>query len=91
MLISIPIYMPIVASVGFDSVWFWTLYLIVITVAAMTPPFGVTMFVFQASAHSISTIDVYQATWPFVLVILFGLTLMAVFPGIVLWIPRLAG
>ncbi|MCI5076588.1 MAG: TRAP transporter large permease [Oricola sp.] len=89
MLISVPIFTPIIHATGFDPVWFWMLYLINITAGGMTPPFGMTMFVFKAAVPGTSIIDIYKSTWPFVAVILFGISLMAAFPQIVLVLPQM--
>ncbi|MGK6314309.1 TRAP transporter large permease [Neorhizobium sp. DT-125] len=89
MLISVPVFTPIIASVGFDPIWFWTLYLINVVTGGMTPPFGMTMFVFKAAVPGSNIIDIYNSTWPFVAVIFFGILIMAVFPEIVLILPQL--
>jgi tripartite ATP-independent transporter DctM subunit len=89
MLISVPIFAPIIAAVGFDPIWFWMLYLINITAGGMTPPFGMTMFVFKAAVPTMSILDLYAATWPFVAVILGGIAVMSAFPQIVLFLPGL--
>lgn len=89
MLISVPVFTPIIEAVGFDPIWFWTLYLINVVTGGMTPPFGMTMFVFKAAVPGSNIIDIYNSTWPFVAVIFFGILIMAVFPEIVLILPQL--
>ncbi|KGE01879.1 TRAP transporter large permease [Rhizobium sp. YS-1r] len=89
MLISVPVFSPIIAAVGFDPIWFWTLYLINVVTGGMTPPFGMTMFVFKAAVPGSDIIDIYNSTWPFVAVILFGILIMSIFPQIVLVLPQL--
>lgn len=88
MLISVPIFAPIVNSAGFDPIWFWMLYLINITIGGMTPPFGMTLFVFKASAN-MSMSAVYNSTWPFVIVLYTGIAIMYAFPSIVTILPEL--
>ena len=88
MLISVPIFAPIVNAAGFDPIWFWMLYLINITIGGMTPPFGMTMFVFKASANMTMS-DVYNSTWPFVFVLYVGVLVMYFFPAIVTILPQL--
>lgn len=89
MLISVPIFAPIVNAMGFDPIWFWTLYLINITAGGLTPPFGMAMFVFKAAVPGSNIIDIYRSCWPFVLVIMFGIAVMTAFPQIVLFLPGL--
>jgi TRAP-type C4-dicarboxylate transport system permease large subunit len=88
MLISVPIYGPLVAAMQFEPIWFWMIYLVNVTAGGMTPPFGLTMFVFK-SVTDMSIVDVYNATWPFVAVIMAGLVGMALAPDIVMFLPRL--
>ena len=90
-LLTIPIYQPVVASLGFDPVWFWLLFLINITLGAITPPFGYTLFAFKAVVPDMSISQVYQATWPFVLLFLAGIAMIILFPAIATWLPNLIG
>jgi tripartite ATP-independent transporter DctM subunit len=61
-LLTIPIYQPVVDSLGFDPVWFWLLFLINITLGAITPPFGYTLFAFKAVVPEMTISQVYRAT-----------------------------
>ena len=88
MLISVPIFVPIVQAAGFDPIWFWMIYLVCITTGGMTPPFGMTMFVFKASTN-MSMTEVYAATWPFVAVLMTGVFLLFMFPPIVTLLPSM--
>ena len=90
-LLTIPIYQPVVDSLGFDPVWFWLLFLINITLGAITPPFGYTLFAFKAVVPDMTISQVYRATWPFVLLFLAGIVLIALVPGIATWLPNLIG
>ena len=87
-LLTIPIYQPVVNSLQFDPVWFWLLFLINITLGAITPPFGYTLFAFKAVVADMPISSVYRATWPFVLLFLCGLAIIIVFPGIATWLPN---
>jgi tripartite ATP-independent transporter DctM subunit len=90
-LLTIPIYQPVVNSLEFDPVWFWLLFLINITLGAITPPFGYTLFAFKAVVPDMTIGDVYKAIWPFVILFLTGIAVIAVFPGIATWLPNLIG
>lgn len=87
MLIAVPVYMPIIAHLGFDPIWFWMLFLINITLGGITPPFGYTMFVFKTAAPEVSLMEIYRAAWPMVAIVLFGMTVMTFVPQIVTWLP----
>jgi tripartite ATP-independent transporter DctM subunit len=89
MLIVVPIYVPIIAALGFDPLWFWLLFLINITVGGMTPPFGYTLFAVKSGWREGQLSTVFAASWPFVLLFLLGMVVLAVFPGIVTFLPSL--
>lgn len=89
MMIIIPIYKPIVATLGFDPVWFWLLFLINITVGGVTPPFGYTIFALKGSSPSIAIGELYRAAWPFVGLFIVGMVVLGFFPSIVTLLPKL--
>lgn len=91
MLLAIPIYSPIVAAMGFDPIWFWTLFLINLTVGSLTPPFGYTLFALKGAADDLSTADVFRAAWPVVGIFLAGMAILWLFPDLVTLIPRAFG
>jgi len=90
-LLTIPIYQPVVNALEFDPVWFWLLFLVNITLGAITPPFGYTLFAFKAVVPEMSISDVYRATWPFVALFIVGIMMIIVFPSIATWLPNLVG
>ena len=90
-LLTIPIYQPVVNALEFDPVWFWLLFLVHITLGAITPPFGYTLFAFKAVVPEMSISDVYRATWPFVALFIVGIMMIIVFPSIATWLPNLVG
>lgn len=88
MLLAIPIYQPIVAAMGFDPIWFWTIFLINLTVGSLTPPFGYTLFALKGAADGMSTAQVFRAAWPVVGIFLTGLAILWAVPDLVTAIPR---
>lgn len=91
MLIAIPIYDPLLSVYNFDSVWFWTLFLINMTLGSLTPPFGYTIFALKGAAPDLSMNDVYAGAWPMVWLFILGMTAMYFFPSIVTALPGLIG
>ena len=89
MLVVIPIYQPLLTTLGFDPIWFWLIMLLNVTVGGITPPFGYTMFAFKGSAPQVPLGDIFRATWPFVCIFLLGMTLIAAFPPLATWLPSL--
>ena len=89
MLVVIPIYQPLLTTLGFDPIWFWLLMLLNVTVGGITPPFGYTMFAFKGAAPNVALADIFNATWPFVGIFLLGMVLIAAFPSLATWLPGL--
>jgi tripartite ATP-independent transporter DctM subunit len=88
MMITIPIFMPIVRSLGWDPVWFGAIFLLNMEIAAITPPFGVSLFVMKAVGPAGTTMaDIYRAAFPFVLLNLLVMALMMIYPPFSLWLP----
>ncbi|MCE8008159.1 TRAP transporter large permease [Aestuariivita sp.] len=89
MLLAIPIYQPIVAAMGFDPIWFWTLFMINLTVGSLTPPFGYTLFALKGASDRLSTGQVFGAAWPVVAIFVTGMVVLWAVPGLVTTIPGL--
>ncbi|MAV81899.1 MAG: C4-dicarboxylate ABC transporter [Pelagibacteraceae bacterium] len=88
LVIVAPLYVPLIKILGFNPIWYGVLYTITCQIAYMTPPFGYNLFLMRAMApKEITLLDIYKSIIPFVLVMLFGLILLMVFPQIALWLP----
>jgi len=89
LVIVAPLYVPLVNSLGFDLIWYGILYTITTQIAYMTPPFGYNLFLMRAMAPpEISLGDIYRSIGPFVLVMVFALSIVMLFPQIALWLPN---
>lgn len=89
LVIVAPLYVPLVAALGFDLVWYGVLYTITTQIAYMTPPFGYNLFLMRAMAPPEITLkDIYGSILPFVLVMLLALALIMAFPQLALWLPE---
>jgi tripartite ATP-independent transporter DctM subunit len=87
-MISVPIFMPIAVSLGFDPIWFGLLMLCSITVGLITPPFGLLLFIMKGvTPPNIKMSDVYYSALPFITITLLGILLILIFPGIATWLP----
>ena len=89
LVIVAPLYVPLVAVLGFDLIWYGVLYTITTQIAYMTPPFGYNLFLMRAMAPpEISLGDIYRSIIPFVGVMALALVLVMLFPQIALWLPE---
>jgi tripartite ATP-independent transporter DctM subunit len=89
-LLTAPIFFPIVVSLGFDPLWFAIIFVINMELAYLTPPFGFNLFYMKAVAPpGITMMDIYKSQTPFVLLMIFGMALCMIFPSIITWLPSL--
>ena len=90
MMITIPIFMPIVNTLGFDPVWFAVLFLLNMEMASTSPPFGLMLFVMKGIAPPDTTMgDCYRGALPFLGSDLIVLLSIVFFPTLALWLPGL--
>ena len=90
MMITVPVFVPIVLSLGFDPVWFGVLFIINMEIGFLTPPFGYNLFYLRGVApRDVTMLDIYRSIVPFVCLMLLGLGLCIAFPEIILLLPEL--
>ena len=90
MLITLPVFLPVVREAGFDPIWFGILFIIMMEVGYMTPPFGFNLFYLKGVAPPDVTMgDIYASVTPYVLVTFLGVVLIILVPGIALYLPGL--
>lgn len=89
MLITLPVFLPLVAAHGFDEVWFGILFVVMMEISYMTPPFGFNLFYLRSVAPpGVTMKDIYWSVGPYTVVELTGLFLIVLFPAIALWLPQ---
>lgn len=91
MITTIPIVAPVMIALGYDPVWLGIVIIILVEVALITPPVGLNLFVVQSLRPSGSMNDVMLGSVPFVFMLLAMVALLAIFPDLALWLPRLFG
>ena len=90
MLVTIPLYMPVIHALGFDPVWFAVIMLLNLEMADVSPPFGLGLFVMKGVAPADTTMgDIYRAVLPFLGCDLIAMALIISFPPLALWLPNL--
>ncbi|WP_435199181.1 TRAP transporter large permease [Janibacter sp. GS2] len=89
MLVTAPLFMPIVDAFGWNPVWFSLLLLINLQIANTTPPFGMSLFVMKGVAPHLSMGTLYRSVLPWIASDCVVLLLLAVFPSLVLFLPGL--
>lgn len=90
MMLTIPIFMPLIVLNGFDPVWFGVVMLLGLELSLATPPFGLLLFVMlSVSPKGTTLMEVARAAAPFILCTLLLVVLVTIFPQIALWLPGL--
>jgi tripartite ATP-independent transporter DctM subunit len=88
-LLTVPVFFPIVVSLGLDPVWFGIIVIIVVEIGLITPPIGLNVFVVHSMIENITLGRVFSGIVPFFFASLIGLLLIVYFPIIALWLPGL--
>jgi tripartite ATP-independent transporter DctM subunit len=89
LLVTMPVFMPIVQTLGFDLVWFGIIVLICLQIGMETPPFGLGLYIAQNFMPWISTRQLITAVVPYILVDVVVVVLIAFVPALATWLPQL--
>ena len=90
-LLTIPIFFPIVSALGFDPIWFGIFVVMAAELSLITPPVGLNLFVIKSVIGDIRIGEMYRGILPFVLADLVRILLIVAFPAIALFLPATAG
>jgi C4-dicarboxylate transporter DctM subunit len=88
-LLTIPLFFPIVTSLGFDPVWFGVLIVMIVQIGLISPPVGMNLFVINALLPEVGLGAIFRGCWPFVAVMVLMLAILLAFPQLSLWLPSL--
>jgi tripartite ATP-independent transporter DctM subunit len=89
-MVTVPIFVPIIKALGFDPVWFGVIFIVNMEMGFLTPPFGYNLFFMKAVVPpGITMGDIYRSIVPFVGLQAVGLALCMVFPEIITFLPKL--
>jgi len=88
-LLTIPLFFPIVTALGFDPVWFGVLIVMIVQIGLISPPVGMNLFVLNALLPGVGLATIFRGCWPFVAMLVVTLCLLVAFPQISLWLPGL--
>jgi tripartite ATP-independent transporter DctM subunit len=88
MVITIPIFLPLVVSMGLDPIWFAILYEVNMEIALITPPMAINFFLVK-NVFKISTSDLFKGTLPYLVMLVIFLFILVAFPPLSTWLPNL--
>ncbi len=89
-LLTIPIFFPVVLGLGFDPIWFGIIVVMVVELALITPPVGMNMFVIKGMVPDVSLGTIYAGVWPFAVAQAVMIAIIFAFPAIATWLPATA-
>ena len=88
LLLTVPIFFPLVTSLGFDPVWFGIIVVVVTEISLITPPVGLNVFVLKGVVGDVSTATIFKGVTPFWVVDIIRLALLVLIPSLVLFLPN---
>ncbi len=88
-LLTIPLFFPIVVQLGFDPVWFGVLIVMVIQIGLISPPVGMNLFVINTLLPQVGLGAIFRGVWPLVLVLVLTLIILLMVPSLSLWLPSM--
>ncbi len=88
LLLTVPIFFPLVVSLGFDPIWFGIIVVVVTEISLITPPVGLNVFVLKGVVGDVSTGTIFKGVTPFWVVDIIRLIILVAFPTLVLFLPN---
>ena len=88
-LITVPVFLPLIVKFGYDPIWFGIIIVIMVEVGLIHPPVGMNLFVIQAQAPDVRITSIYRGIIPFLAAPLVLIVLLFAFPSLALWLPKL--
>ena len=88
-LLTIPVFFPVITALGFDPVWFGILIVTIVEIGMISPPVGMNLFVLKSLLPGVSLTTMYRGLWPFVTADVVRLAILIAFPALSLWLPSL--
>jgi len=89
LLLTIPVFFPVIVQLGIDPILFGVLVVMVVEVGLMTPPLGMNIFVVRSVAPQVPLQTMFTGALPFVLAFMFAIAAVILWPGLALWLPGL--
>jgi C4-dicarboxylate transporter DctM subunit len=91
LLLTVPIFFPLVTSLGFDPIWFGIVVVVVVEISLITPPVGLNVFILKGVVNNVTTGTIFRGIVPFWVADIIRLALIVAVPAIVLFLPDQMG
>jgi C4-dicarboxylate transporter, DctM subunit len=90
-LLTVPIFFPLILHLGFDPIWFGVLIVMVVMLGMISPPVGMNLFVLNTLLPDVPLRIIFRGVWPFVIVQMLCLALLIALPQVSLWLANKVG
>ncbi len=87
--LTVPIFVPVVAALGFDLIWFGIVLVMVVEISLITPPIGLNVFILKSMLPEVPLYSIFRGIIPFFIADILRVLTVLVFPGLVLYLPSL--
>ncbi|MDH3575215.1 MAG: C4-dicarboxylate ABC transporter permease [Desulfobacteraceae bacterium] len=88
-MLTIPIFFPVVQTLGFDPIWFGVVIVLITEMGVITPPVGINVYVVYGVARDVPLEKIFRGVFPMLISLLVCNLLLILFPQIALWLPSL--
>ena len=89
LVITLPFISPLIFELGFDSIWFGVVYVVLAEIGFVTPPFGLSLFVLNSVVPKHGIVTVVLGALPFMIPLFLTVVILTAFPQLALWFPSL--
>lgn len=87
--LTVPIFYPVIIELGFNSVWFGVIAVIVMEMALITPPVGMNVFAIAGTAGNVPMYTIFKGIFPFLIAMIILLVILIIFPKLAIFLPSL--
>jgi TRAP-type C4-dicarboxylate transport system permease large subunit len=89
MLLTVPLFYPVVTKLGYDPIWFGIVVVVAIEISLITPPIGLNVYMLKSIIPDVNATTIFRGVIPFIAADVVRLAVFVLMPGIVLFLPRL--
>jgi tripartite ATP-independent transporter DctM subunit len=88
MVLTLPIFFPVIVSLGFDPIWFGVVVVMVLEMGLITPPVGINVFIVKSVAPDVPLKEIFIGVLPFLIAMIIAMIFIVMFPAIALYLPN---
>ncbi len=89
LVLTLPIFLPVILSLGIDPIWFGVLVVLTLEMGLISPPVGINVFIVKSVARDVELLDIFRGVMPFWIAMLGTLILLVAVPQLSLWLPEM--